>query len=191
MAGDFRFSLEESFKNYYRFALQAGGVKGKEHVHGAVGLSRGERGLGRHLFLTNQQGFAGFLVHQNANQLVLLACRQPAVLHSVGDGDLLGRLGGLFAINGCRGANGGLAKVHSLSFIVDVRMGGYHVFSLIQVLEHHHGLARQGGAIEGVGQLHRPLRAGGGELQLGCDLAARSLAAVRRFLCPSEHQLSL
>ena len=29
MADDFRFSLEESFKNYYRFALQAGGVKGE------------------------------------------------------------------------------------------------------------------------------------------------------------------
>ena len=46
----------------------------------------------------------------------------------------------------------------------------HHIFVLVQVLEHHHGLARQGGAIEGIGQFHGSLRSGGCKLQLCGDL---------------------
>ncbi len=83
---------------------------------------------------------------------------------------MLSGLGGLFAIDGGGGADFRLPKGHRLALIIDIGVRCHHIFVLVQVLEHHHGLARQGGAVEGVGQLHRPFRTGGGELQLGSDL---------------------
>ena len=173
MAGNLGFALEERLKHDNCFSCQRRSVKGKQHVNGPAGLSRGERGLGCDLgmFLTlaNQQGFAGFLIHQNAGQLVLLAYGQTAVFHSIRDGDLFGRNSGLFAINGGGCADGGLAKGNGLAFIGDVRMRGDNVLIQVKVLKDHHGLASQCGCVKGVGQFHRALGAGGGELQLCCD----------------------
>ncbi len=66
VAGNFRLTLEECLKYDNRRSFQPGGIEGEEYVHGAIGFSRGKRGFGRHLFLTNQQGFACGFVHEHA-----------------------------------------------------------------------------------------------------------------------------
>ena len=65
VAGNFSLTLEECLKYDNRRSFQLGGIEGEEYVHGAIGFSRGKRGFGRHLFLTNQQGFACGFVHEH------------------------------------------------------------------------------------------------------------------------------
>ena len=102
---------------------------------------------------------------------------------------MLGGFGCLFAVDGGGGADGGLAKGHSLALIVDVRMGCHHILALIQVLKDHHGLTGQGGGIKGVGQFHCALGAGGGKLHLCGDLGLfLALAHQQGFTCLLVHE---
>ena len=167
---DCGFAVIQRFEHHHGLALQPGGIKGERDVDGTLAAGDHKGGFRRDGSFPVRDGFAGGLEHQLAPEGVLLARSQTAVLHRVGDGDLFGGFGGLFAVDGGGGANGGLAKGHGLALIVDVRMGCHHILALIQALKDHHGLTGQGRGVESVGELHGSLRGGGRELQLRCDL---------------------
>ena len=185
VGGHFFLANVQSLKHDDCFPGQRRSVKGEQHIDGPAGLSRGERGLRSHLLVVHQQRFPGFLVHEHTNQSVLLAYVQAGILHGVGDGDLPGGLGGFLVINGGSGADLRLSKGHRLALVVDVSMGGDNVLTLIQIFKNHYRFPCQSGAVEGVGQLHRPSRAGGSELQLGSNLL---LVHQQRFARRFVHQ---
>ena len=65
MAGDFRFSLEESFKNNQGFPFQPCCIESKQDVHSAIGFGRDERGLRSHLLVVHLERFACGFVHEH------------------------------------------------------------------------------------------------------------------------------
>ena len=154
MASDLSFALEELLKDHQGLPFQPSGIEGKEHVNGSIGFGGSEGGLRSHLFLSNYQGFSGFLVHENTFQSILLANGQAGIFHCVSDGDLFCRLGSLFIINGCGCPNLRLPERYGLALIFQISVGCDQCFSLVQVLKNHHNFARKSAGIQGVGQLN-------------------------------------
>ena len=150
MGADLQLVPIERFKNHDRLSRQSGGVKGKGNVNGPLGIAGPEGGLGSDFLVIHHQRFAGSLVHKHTLHGVLFARNQARVFHRVNDGDLPDRLGGMLAAHGRGCADLRLSEGDSLPLVLDVRVAGNLGIALVQVLEHHNRLARQGRGVKGI-----------------------------------------
>ena len=188
MGSNFHIAKIERLKNHDRGSGKLRGIQGVGQLYGTRGFFRSELYLSSHLglFFTHQQGFPCGFVHQDTGPLVSLAGGQTRVGNRIHNGHFPGGNCCVLAVHGSGSANlRAFHKGDGLALVLDILMAGNLGFALEESFKNHYRFPCQSGAVEGVGQLHRPSRAGGSELQLGSNLL---LVHQQRFARRFVHQ---
>ena len=131
VCGDFHPIGIEGFKHHNGGSRQSAGVQGVGKLHGSISSFGSELRLGGDFRAIHQEGVSSSFIHKDAGNGVRFTRNQAGVFHHIHNSDFIYGVGSMLAVHGSGGAQGGLLRLgdlHSLVFIVDIRVcGDFHI----------------------------------------------------------------
>ena len=182
------FAFAHSLERYHALVRKCGTVERKGQFYAAVRCLRCELCFCGYLLASDQEFFAGFLIHEDTGHGVLFVRCQVLVCNDIFDGDRLCCESDVVTCYGIRRGRSDLRIVHGLILVVDVCVYSNFFAFVLHGLKSYDALARKYGTVKFEGQDDFTVRFFSGEFS-GCSdfLAISQVRLTGRLI----HELAL